>query len=235
MSLTNKMKRGILLQGKISEWTPDIVREYQKNFPFAEILVSTWIDEKIDHIPCNVIQLNPPEETHPHSSTINHQIIGTRGGLVKLHCDIIMKCRTDHFIHNSNIFNIFDKFCSEKQIMVPYEGFVLSDYYLADFCQIARSDVLLEFWNSMPLFDGSFSITPEIYFTKTYVRNIMNDKRPWKTVMKEYFCLKGYQEDFQIEWEKLCQLDSYAVKGRVKLKERNIEMPIDEYIQLTNE
>lgn len=46
---------GILLQGKISDWTRDIIHEYHQNFPNAEILVSTWKDENIQNLPCNVI------------------------------------------------------------------------------------------------------------------------------------------------------------------------------------
>ena len=49
------MKKGILLQGSISEWTKDIVNEYQKNFSDAAILLSTWNGEIIDDISCEII------------------------------------------------------------------------------------------------------------------------------------------------------------------------------------
>ena len=44
----------IVIRGKITEWTPDIVREYQTNFPNSEVVVSTWNNQKTDDISCKV-------------------------------------------------------------------------------------------------------------------------------------------------------------------------------------
>ena len=71
-------KEGILLQGLVSTWTRDIILEYQTNFPNAKILLSTWTDQNIEDITCEIIQTDAPEFTKPHFSTINHQIIGWR-------------------------------------------------------------------------------------------------------------------------------------------------------------
>ena len=79
---------GILLQGKISEWTSDIIREYQVNFPRAQILVSTWQNENVDDVPCQVVKSKLPSRTFPYSNTVNHQIIGTKTGLENMNCDV---------------------------------------------------------------------------------------------------------------------------------------------------
>ena len=84
-------KEGILLQGIVTKWTKDIIIEYQKNLPNADIILSTWVDQNVQDLPCKVIQSDLPKTTAPHSSTINHQIIGAREGLKKLSCDIILK------------------------------------------------------------------------------------------------------------------------------------------------
>lgn len=224
---SDSYKRGILMQGRISEWTADIVREYQKNFPYAHILISTWTTENVDNIPCDVIQVEPPEPTYPHSSTVNYQIIGARAGLKKMQSDIIMKCRTDQFIHNRHIFKIFDECCSKNKIMIPDLQYKLPDHYLSDFCQVATRDVLCEFWNSLPLYDGSTNVWPERYFTKNYVQFIKKDKKPWKTVVNEYFCIKRQDEDFKIEWEKYAKYGSYQ-KGHRNAKSRDY-MKYDEF------
>ena len=41
---------GIVIRGKISDWTKDIVNEYKTNFPNAQIVVSTWSNENTDDI-----------------------------------------------------------------------------------------------------------------------------------------------------------------------------------------
>ena len=69
------MKKGILLQGPVTEWTADIVNEYKENFEDTAILLSTWTNENVDNITCDCIQIELPEPTYPHNSTINYQIL----------------------------------------------------------------------------------------------------------------------------------------------------------------
>lgn len=219
MQLNNKI--GILLQGRVSEWTIDIVNEYRKNFPQASILLSTWTTENIENFPCEVLQVEPPKQTYPHSSNINFQIIGTRDGLQKIDADIILKCRTDQFIHNRNIFKIFQESCPKNKIMVTDEGTtVKEDYRVSDYLQLAFKEILLNFWKTMPLYDGSYPIAPEIYFTKHYVLSVKNDNRPWKITLGEYFHTQSYDEVFKIEWEKRIKLDYYQ-KAYKRRFERN--------------
>ena len=54
----------------------------------------------------------------------------------------------------------------------------------------------------MPYYDGTYAIPPEVYLTKNYVVNSKKDTRPWNTIINEYFCLKDYFTDFDIEFEK---------------------------------
>lgn len=204
------------MQGGISEWTRDIVNEYQKNFPFADILVSTWTTENIDNIPCKVIQTKPPQTTHPHKSTVNYQIVGTLAGLKPMQCDIIMKCRTDQFIHNSKIFKIFENSCPKNKIMVPDHGTYESiDHRASDFCQVATKSVLLDYWSSIPLYDGSVPIDGGRYLTENYVLRIKKDARSWRITLREYFYVKKYHEDFYIEWEKLNKFEEYQNRYNV--------------------
>ena len=51
---------GILLQGLVTSWTHDIILEYQSNFPNAKILLSTWTDQNVDDIPCDVVKTKAP-------------------------------------------------------------------------------------------------------------------------------------------------------------------------------
>ena len=201
---------GILLQGIINDWTKKIIDEYEQNFPDAHILLSTWNTENTKDICCDVIKLEPPNDP----SHINHQIIGVREGLKKINSEIIMKCRTDQFIHNKNIFNIFKNGCSKNKIMIQNFGtFSNVEYWASDFVQIGYRETLLEFWNSIPYFDGNWDenrtsfenpIT-EIFLTANYIIKGKKDLRPWDEIIGEYYYVKDYTHDFQIEWERLTQ------------------------------
>jgi len=202
---------GILLQGRVSNWTNDIINEYKKIFPSAEIVFSTWSDETHKDIDCKIVRSEKPPRTHPHDSNINFQIIGCREGLKIMNSKIVLKCRSDIFIHNKNIFNIFKENCPPEKIMTDNWGTFSSDYRVSDFCLLGRKKVLDEFWNKMPLYDGSYPIPPESYFGKMYVTKIKNDNRLWKEIVNDYFYVRDYHLDFQIEWEKISTDDEKAL------------------------
>ncbi len=226
-------KEGILLQGLVTKWTRDIIIEYQKNFPDAEIVLSTWVDQNVQDLPCKIVQSNLPKITSPHPSTINHQIIGAREGLKELNCDVILKTKSDLFIHNEKIFELFQKTCSSEKIMIPTEGFDLSNhpYYVSDICQVGTTQVLNNFWNNMPLYDGSYPTSNEQYLAQNYILKIQNDDSDWSITQKKYFCQKGFDEDFQAEFEKFIFENSYQ-KSRKKLRDSNKELSYEQYIEL---
>lgn len=208
--MTSNETLGILLQGKVSNWTRDIINEYRQNFPNAEILLSTWDDEPTQNLPCNVIKSRAPSLPKPIKSTVNFQIVGCQAGLKNLKTDLIMKCRSDEFIHNKKFFEVFKNSCSSDKIMVPDLGtYEITKYRTSDFCQIGYRAILLDFWNNIPLYDGIHYEEPATYLTKHYVLNVKNDHQPWKFALKKYFCVKGFHEDFQIEFEKLNNFDDY--------------------------
>lgn len=210
MSLEFTQTIGILLQGKISSWTSDIVIQYQSTFPNAQILVSTWDDQNTKDIACDVVKSAAPPLPEPHKSTVNFQIVGCQTGLKKLKTDVIMKCRTDQFIHNKQIFKIFFNSCSKNQIMVPDLGTPKNiNYRTSDFCQIAFRQTLLDFWENIPLYDGNNYEEAAVYLTKNYLLNVRNNHQPWNSVLDKYFCIKSFHDDFQIEWEKLNNSDEY--------------------------
>jgi hypothetical protein len=214
LALKKEFTTGILLQGDIRNWTIPVIEEYQQNFPNSEIVLSTWNDEDISRIPCRVIQSKIPEPTYPYTSTKNFQIIGSQSGLKTMKSDIILKIRTDMFVHNSNIFNIFFQEHSLDKIMYSHSGFPkeFGDYWISDFVQLSSRKTLVNYWDNMKLDDGSIStsvLPVESHLTKYYVCNIQNDNRPWNVVHDEYFIRKRYYEDFQMEFEKFVYRESY--------------------------
>lgn len=200
------------MQGPISEWTADIVQEYKNNFPTAQIVISTWINEKTDNIPCEIVKTELPPKTSPYMTSANYQIVGAQIGLQKMNSAIIMKCRTDQFIHNRNVFKLFLESCTKNKIMLsaPLVRFDKRDYYLGDSYQVAFKEILQEYWNSMPLSDGSENIIPEIYFTRNYVKNIKKYNGSWPNAREKYFCIKDAYLDFKLEFEKDMKFEQYS-------------------------
>lgn len=210
--MNDNAKYGILLQGRVSTWTKDIVLEYKKKFPEAEIVFSTWTNEDPSGIDCKVIQSElpklPSNAVFQNRANINYQIVGTQNGLKNIDSDIILKARSDIFIHNKNIFKIFDENCSKEKIMAPDVGTFSFEYRVSDFCLLGTKKVLSDFWNNIKLYDGSYDIATESYFVKNYILNVKKDSRQWRDILKEYFYIRDYHLDFQIEWEKLSNDES---------------------------
>ena len=67
-----------------------------------------------------------------------------------------------------------------------------------------------DFWDYVPYFDGSRSISVTKTLTKNYVKNIKKDNQEWKSVKDLYFYEINYYRDFQIEWEKPDKSELYA-------------------------
>jgi len=201
---------GILLQGSVTEWTKDIILEYKNNFPEAEIVLSTWPTDDLDKIPCKKVVSYPPQFTKPFKSNINHQIIGTLAGLKELDTEIILKCRTDQFIHNKKIFELYEKKCDKSKIMTSnYGTWEKIDYFASDLCQLATKKILLEYWNSIPYYDGSLPVVVEIYLTANYILRVKKDFNAWFPCLRKYFYVKSYIDDWKIEWEKIAKNEVY--------------------------
>ncbi|MDC0155034.1 WavE lipopolysaccharide synthesis family protein [Nitrosopumilus sp.] len=207
--MTNS-KTGILLQGRVSEWTRSIIKEYQINFPESEILLQTF-SKDISDISCKVIQSKNPKPTSPFQGTTNFQVKGSQEGLKNMNADIVMKCRSDLFVHNSNIFEVFFKENTLEKIM--YAEFDLKkeeqEYWIADFIQLSSRKTLLEFWNNTPFDDGKAKIDIEPWLTRNYLLNTKKDSREWDSIRHEYFIPKGYHDVFEIEWEKVVKFKHY--------------------------
>jgi len=131
--------------------------------------------------------------------------------VLNLKTDIILKSRTDQFIHNPKIFEIFENYCSSEKILVPDIGTYRDKHRASDLCQIAYRKIMLDYWNNIPLYDGFTHEEPGEYLTKYYVLKIKNDNDPWKLILRKYFYVKSYYDDFQIEFEKLHNFENYKI------------------------
>ena len=205
-----RKKIGIIVTGLVTDWTRDIINEYKINFPSAEILLVTWKSEHVGGINCRTLQIERPTWLKKNPKSLyqfptNLQILQITNGLQNIDCDIVMRCRSDQFIHNSNIFEIFTKKCPQEKIMVPKFQYGEGEFQIVDYCMISTKKIMDDFWYNQPYFDGSYFTGTEEYIVKNYVKNFKKDSRNWKIVKDEYFFEQDYDRIFQIEWEKLAK------------------------------
>ena len=66
-------------------------------------------------------------------------------------------------------------------------------------------------------------IPPEVYLVEYFIKIIKNDNRSWPTIVREYFCIKDYDTDFRIEWEKRVKLDTYQNTFQKRKKNWNVK------------
>jgi len=195
-------KTSILLHGPIGKWTKQIIKEHSEKNSNSKILLATW-ENPSNEISAEIIKIEPPKSSFPYELDVNAQKNAILLGLGKIESGIVMICRTDQFIHNQSIFQIYEKNCPKNKIMIPnYLTIKEIDYLASCLVQIAKISVLKEFWNSIVDFEDNFNIHPEIYFTSNYLLRGKKDQRPWKDCISDYFFILDYKKDFQIEWEK---------------------------------
>lgn len=89
----------ILLQGKVLQDSLDF---YVKNYPTANVVISTWVGSKLDisNIPqsYNVVLTKLPENGG--DQNINYQLLSTLNGLRFVETDYVIKIRGDEYYSN---------------------------------------------------------------------------------------------------------------------------------------
>lgn len=220
-------KIGIIIRGSVTDLLPDIIREYNENFPSAEIILSTWEGQKIDNIPCEVVTSKEPEKMPtPVSLSINHQALQAKAGIKKSNAEIILMCRTDQIIHNHKIFDIFEKNCPKEKIMVStIPGFIKQpptdyrySYYICDYCQISTNKLMDELWGDVPNFDGTIRTSCERWLIENYVKNIKKDIAEWGKIKNKYFYELSWYDGFRVEWKKYNESELYRTRLQQQIK-----------------
>ena len=224
----SQSKIGIILHGLVHESTKDIVGEYESNFPEAEILFCTWKSQDVKDISCKIIQIDypsflkkPDEYVNRHAFAINIQILQAREGLKHTNVDVVLRSRSDLFIHNKDIFEIFSKECDERKILVPF--IYEPDEFIPDYFQIAHKSVLETYWNSQEFHDDDPEyITQEEYTTKNYLRHF-DEIDDWKKLRKKYFFEADWKKICKCEWMKLTSDVNFQMKWRDKLYRESLK------------
>lgn len=164
-------KIGIVIQGPIitdRNFTLETVKIYQKIFPEAEIVVSTWNDEHPDvlsefHKENLTLVLNEkPPQGKPWGPNFNLQLVSSLAGVKmcqELNCEYVLKTRTDVRIYRPDalrfFYNLTEKFpivadCGQKKriIGVSLNTYKYRLYDLSDMTVFGSTADMLLYWGA---------------------------------------------------------------------------------------
>jgi hypothetical protein len=200
-------KLGILIQGTLDGvecFATQSLYLYRKNFPNAEIVISTWEGESMDRDVCEILKVRTIFSTKPTTVgplNVNLQILSTRRGLEEFSSRIeyVFKTRTDNRFYNARASNyltgLLESFAidSEKKqlsrLVFISEGSLNIDYYLSDRLQFGKLSDMFSFWFNAELIFDNRKIIPEIHLLKSYIDLLEikeNRKIDYKDFLRDY-------------------------------------------------
>lgn len=205
----------IIIQGPVYE---DIAKKIIYNMrtllPDAEIIISTWIGQKVVGLNADLIILNEDPgcveilENPIRYSTANRQIVSTLAGLKKGTRKYAIKMRSDIYFKNTGFLKYFDKFNERNDeykilinrvvmstIFTPNPKRYALPYHPSDWFYFGLRDDLIN------IFDIPLSIEPEtsrwyenhIYpelNTEPYLCRYRAEQYIWYTFLKKYINFK---------------------------------------------
>lgn len=158
----------IVMQGPVcnkDNMTLNSIRFYQKVYPYARIIVSTWNDEpkedieKIAQLGATVVQSEKPSVSG--ILNVNYQLVNSLAGVKKakeLGCEFAAKTRTDQRICKPFIFDtmisavkLFPGGKGQKGRLVTLgvcNGGMFTPYYTCDFLYLGYTDDLINLFST---------------------------------------------------------------------------------------
>jgi hypothetical protein len=195
----------ILIQGPLCnehDFTLETVRLYKKAFPKVVIILSTWEEEKNDHMrkirneDIHIIENKKPSE--PGIANINFQIHSTTEGIKAarlLGATFILKTRTDQRMYNARVLEYFDAAMrtfplksqspqKERLFIVGMNTFMYRPYSVSDMIMYGTVDDMERYWcvplsiekNTLPrvhsMLEWSQARHAEVYFVTHFLESL---------------------------------------------------------------
>lgn len=210
--VTEKIERGnmprvaIVMQGPLVEeynFTIETIKIYQKIYPFADVVVSTWKDttvgllERLKELKVEVVLSSKPECSG--IGNANFQIVSSNAGITRakeLGYEYVCKTRTDQRLYNGKLFDcmmellkrypvLHTEGIKERIITLNFNTFRKRCYGVSDFFQFGRTDDILKYW-SAPL-DERDPLEFDRYCKE---RELLNSERLNLGICETYFASK---------------------------------------------
>lgn len=128
----------IVVQGAINpQNTPICLQLLRKNFPNAEIILSTWAGSNVSNLIYDVLLLNQDigedKRQEGKHSNVARQIYSTFQGIKKASRKYVLKVRSDLYFKDANFLSYFDKYnCFEDKYRIFEKRILISSYFTRD-------------------------------------------------------------------------------------------------------
>lgn len=209
----------VVVQGKnITDHTKNCLESLRKNFPYAEIIFSTYEDEDVSGLDFDVLVTSAdPGATflsYNMYNNINRILTTTKAGLAKATKKYCLKIRSDLFFDNdkilSNIASDFPirekKYAVFKQRVLFYSLWTRKFEYLSDKHRIITPFYLSDWLcfgltDDIRLYFNNTSLTNEPYFSK-FFKNPKNythhceTTTGWQFPPEQYFATSFFKKYF---------------------------------------
>ncbi|MBQ8870990.1 MAG: hypothetical protein IJ019_06415 [Alphaproteobacteria bacterium] len=201
----------IVVQGKnIIDHTKKCLESLRKNFPYAEIIFSTYDDEDVFGLDFDVlVQSVDPKATYLSGkmyNNINRILTTTKAGLEKVNRQYCLKIRSDLMFDNDKIlsdiasqfplrdkqYSIFKKrvlfYClwSRKFEYIDNKYYIQTPFHLSDWLCFGLSEDIKNFFSDIPLTDEP---DYSYYFknSENRVQYMFEPNVTWKFPPEQYF------------------------------------------------
>lgn len=158
----------IVVQGGLSDITDQCIQSLRTLFPNAEIILSTWADEKVVKIDTDktILSLDPGavvcDKVTGTWNNVNRQIVSTQAGLAAATRTYTLKTRTDILIKSADFLSYFGKYDGEPSAYFK-KRLLLCNYYTrnprvfstcfhpSDWLLFGRTEDLRKYYMKLPL------------------------------------------------------------------------------------
>lgn len=158
----------VVVQGPVRPDTAESLSSVRRVLPRAEIIFSTWGDEKADGLPFDkIVRSRMPPAYAQHIRTgilnnLNRLIRSTKAGVAKAERPYLLKIRSDLVLTDDRFLHAFEDFPAEgprkvfsRRVVVPliysrtgYRGFC-TPFHLSDWAAFGLSEDLRPFYLNM--------------------------------------------------------------------------------------
>lgn len=189
-----------VMQGAIASETNLAINQIKKLMPKSKIILSTWQDQDVSNINCDlIIKSDDPGSVNTsdikmNANNVNRMLVSTLNGLKKVKTKYAIKIRTDCTIKNNDFIKLYeDMIQAGNQNCYLFKQPILMDfiidnfaipYFASDFFNFGLTEDLINFWD-IPIITKNEA---EFLKSKKCKSGLLNPfYRPIKNQWSKYF------------------------------------------------
>lgn len=162
------MKLTVVMQGPVTQWTPQFIQKYKQIKSVKEVILSTWLGEDTSKCQDANIIVESKQPTNPGKGNRNLQIVSSLNGVREANTRYVLKVRSDMFLPQlEKMLECYVDTANDSiKVLSIYPRFV---FHPRDHVFLGTKDELTDLFN-IPLDDtsGVYNETIDVR-TETYI------------------------------------------------------------------